>query len=149
MKIIEIRAGWEETCSLPEYCNVRPSVHYTATVEEGEDPIIYQENLLQMAKEQVRNQVDEALEMANRPPKYYQGQRAQIILSREHRTIVVLDDMAEWPAGYTQSYEFERGLRPETALKKADEKAKGLSFQLVNCLDGDFSKLPQEDEMPF
>jgi hypothetical protein len=73
MKINDIHVGYEETCSLPNYSNVRPSIRFSATVEEGEDPEQVRDQLLEKAKTAIRSEINEALKLNNCEPKYFQG----------------------------------------------------------------------------
>jgi hypothetical protein len=79
MNITTITVGWSETCSLPEYCNVKPSLTLTAQIGEDEDAQATTNALLAEVKKVVHEQVDEALETVGCAPKYYEGPRYRVV----------------------------------------------------------------------
>jgi hypothetical protein len=60
--------------------------------------------------------------------------------------VVILDDGADWPDGFTYIYDLPRGIRPETARVRASAFAERNAYQLIDCLAGE--TLPQKDEIP-
>lgn len=105
MNITTITVGWQETVSLPEYNNVRPSVSLTIipdAVEPGEAPwtadavnLYVGEELMPLVKKIVQDEVDAALEAAGRPPKYYQGTRYQAVKSWGQRRVLIIPNIIE------------------------------------------------------
>lgn len=95
MNITTVTVGWQETVSLPEYNNVRPSVSLTATVEEHENPAEVLDSLLDSAKRIVRQEVDHALEMHGQSPKYYEGTRYQAVKSWGQRRVLIIPNSIE------------------------------------------------------
>lgn len=70
MNITSVTVGWQQTQSLPEYSNIKPSVIFTAQLGEEDDLAGVVFELRTMAKEFVEAQIDDALEANERPAKY-------------------------------------------------------------------------------
>ena len=70
MRITQITASWQETVSLGNYSNVKPSISLTATLDEGDDPAAWKAALMNEARTFVQEQVDAALEANDQPAKY-------------------------------------------------------------------------------
>lgn len=96
MNITQITVGWSETCSLPEYNNVKPSVSLTADIAPGEDPQATVNILLAECKRICREQVDEALESCGRQPRHYTGPRYSLITNRPSKLLAVVPYDFDW-----------------------------------------------------
>lgn len=141
MKITQITVGYGETQSLPEYCNVKPSITLTAALEDGEDEAVARQQLMALARRAVHEEVDNALEDAGRKTKYYQGPTYQVFYSTALEIYVVAPDGARQPnTSYSEWGAF--GLRLERAITKAQQKATEKGYAFVDCSDGDLSRLP-------
>jgi len=142
MKITQITIGWAETCSLPEYSNIKPSVSMTAEIEEGDVPGLVKDSLLQIAKKVVRDEIDATLELHGRSPKYYDGPLYSVEISYERKLVII------FPAALIRTPNDFRGaggvpMRLERALQRAQDIVRERSdYTFVDCTDGDFSKLP-------
>ena len=79
MQITTVSVGWKETCSLPDYANVSPSLQLTATFEAGEDAADAESRLLNYCKTFCRNEIDAALEANGQPPKFDTGTPRYVI----------------------------------------------------------------------
>lgn len=143
MKITQVSVLFAETCSLPEYCNVKPAVGYTAVLEDGDDPEAVRRTLLDKAKSQVHDEVDAALEASNCPPKYYSGPRVQLMGSYRNKIFVLLPDSmnSNWPENITHLTEIRRGQRPETGDLIGRAMATERGWQYFDCSDGNLQPL--------
>lgn len=143
IQIKEISVGWSETVSLSGYCNVRPSVSYTAIVEEGQAPAQVRMALLEIARSTVREEIDAALERDGRAPKYYEGPRFQVLYSDRRKAVIVMsDDTNDWPDACVHRCGLPRGMRLEVAREKAVDLAATYGYDYYDCSDGDYSRLP-------
>jgi hypothetical protein len=97
MKITTITVGWSETCSLPEYNNVKPSLTLTAQIGEDEDAQAVVLLLMAEVKATVQAQVDQTLERFARSPRYYIGPQYQVLRKRNDETIFVIPIEVELP----------------------------------------------------
>lgn len=157
MKVIEINVGWSETHSLPEYCNVKPSVSYKIEIDEKELPDLIAHQYLRDAKKMVREATDLALEERNLRPFYYDGPRFQVLKSNDCKKILIMsNDNNEWPPGFRHLHNVPRGMRPLIALQKASELSDQYQYEIIDCSDGDMSKMAEFykvdidlDEAPF
>jgi hypothetical protein len=136
MKITEIHVGFEETCSLPDYSNVRPSVRYSANLEEGDDPDQVRQTLFEKARGIVRQEVDEALVRNGRPPKYYDGKKGDCLINRQMQAILVIDNIFPAPDGFYLYGERFEGLPWEMALQWGHHIAEQINYQLIEAPDG-------------
>jgi hypothetical protein len=152
VKIIEVQAGWSETVSLPGYANARPSVAFTAVVEDDEDPEEIRRQLLETAKQIVRQEVDAVLMEHDRPPKYYDGPRYDVVESVERRAVVIV------PSGEAVPRDFwikHADLPLQTARAKALERAEGKGWAILEAVSRSPNEIfeslyrRQQEESPF
>jgi len=168
VKITQITVSWGETQSLPEYCNTKPSLTLTATLDDGDDPTAAELLLWQQARDAVRAQIDAVLERNNLAAKYDPCPRYQVMRSMRPdyyrkkqvpeeewpNVVLILPDTDAHPKGYVHTlYPDSRNLRYPYALKKAQEKAQKDGATLINCADGDLTKIPpmpgSDEDNPF
>ncbi len=133
MHIESVTVGLSLTESLPDYCNVRPSLNVTARLEPGEDVAAVVAALDAQVRAYVEGQVDDALEASDRPPKYYQGQRCQLYLWQQRHALVILpanvavrDLPGKWVARSVE-------VRPATARRLAAQEATEHGYQVLDC----------------
>lgn len=165
MQITEITVSYGLTQSLPEYCNVKPMVTLKATVAEGEDVADVRAQLFEQARLYVEEEVDLALEANDRPARYSNEPRYQVIATRQSRSYgdpdwVPLENVvAIIPAGLPlpegtdwhhaqRSYSSE-GVRYKHAVRVVrHELERRTGARLISCADGDLSRLPQRPPAP-
>lgn len=139
MKITEVTVSYGETQTLSGHCNVKSSITLTATVEEGESPYEVTQALLINAKEMVHQEVDQALENDGQSPRYYTGPLYNVLISQSRQVICIAPANLNAPVDFRSAWGSGANLR----LHRAQARAQGISgFQVVDCSDGDFSKLP-------
>lgn len=139
MKITTITVGYKETCSLPEYSNVAPSVSLTAELN-GEDADTAYEALMTEARHLVQEQINNALEEHGRRPKYWGGVRYQVLRHDRYGVVLLLlDEATDIPSGCFSVPGIERGLRYEAACHYAEKEAKRRGYVVLICTDGDFA----------
>lgn len=151
MKITQITVGYGETQSLPEYCNVKPSITLTAALDDGEDETAVRQQLMALARQAVHEEVDNALENAGRKTKYYQGPTYQVLYSTELALYVVVPDEMKQPDTWRSEWGASE-LRLEQAIAKAKQKATERGYTFIDYSDGDLSRWPTEqatDEVGF
>jgi len=139
MNIIQVSAGWTETASLPNYNNIKPSVTLTATLEEDENPTGCAQVLIEQARREVRELINQADEEHNNRPRYYKGPLFILLQGRERECYAVAPKGCDYPADL-------RKIAIEGPLNfvnsRAGDYAGDYGYQVINCADGDFSKLP-------
>lgn len=171
MLITSISVGWKETCSLPEYSNISPSITLTASVEQGENIEEVRERLLMNCKQFVQGEIDLALEQNGQSPKF-DSESPRYNLYQRWRSgtagmilIVPASARGEKPDEYMRiDYLFHgdmrinsNGLRLDAIRKFA--KMTGENHPIIELLDlDDLSKLSslaeqgsvqQDSEVPF
>jgi hypothetical protein len=168
MQITQITVSYGETQSLPEYSNVKPLLSITATLDEGEDVAIVEAQLWEHAKDAVHAQIDAALEANDKAAKYSTEPRYQVMRTYQGYTahgkidqpkIVVvfptelhLDEQLDKRLG-SVSYRETKNLRYSHAMRIATEYAHDQQCVLLDCADGDISRLeallpPLPEELP-
>jgi hypothetical protein len=145
------------TQSLPDYCNVRPSITLEYVLEPGEDPDDVRAGLIGEARAQVRELVDQALEDAGRPARYSLEQRYAVVISTApnthngwgevkpappERAVCIVPDhlerlVREWGYRGTGVYPYDE-LRFSHALRLAQkyiatQTDAGVLFRLIEC----------------
>lgn len=159
------------TQSLPDYCNVRPSITLEYTLEPGDDPYSVRADLIGEARAQVRELADQALEDAGRPARFSTEPRYAVLHSitsntydargqirpvPPERVVAIVpassDDLVgSW--GYTQGGIYPSdGLRWSHAVRVAEQYIKvhadrGIKYRLIECrAPHDLSFIPRAPE---
>lgn len=150
MEILEIKVKYGMTQNLGDYTNCRPEIEVSARLTAGDDVEETVLDLVKLARDQVREIVDDELEAAGHSPKYYNGQLFKVSRSEKRNCIVVYPEHLELPreknwkeSDYWQGDGLYHGVRPETAVAAAVKLGERYpNMMLVNCARGDFSELP-------
>jgi hypothetical protein len=150
MEILEIKVRYGMTQNLGDYTNCRSEVEVSARPTAGDDVAESVLDLVNLAREQVREIVDDEMEAAGQAPKYYNGRLLKVAYSERRNCIVVYPECLElsqeknWKEGdYWNSAGIYHAMRPETAVAAAVKLGERYpNMMLVNCAGGDFSELP-------
>jgi len=172
MQITQITVSYGETQSLPEYSNVKPALTITAVLNDGEDAEAAEAELWTQAKNAVREQIDLALEANGKAAKWSGEPRYQVMQTYwnqwDHRGekeppqyVIILpnnvnpdrDSYAQRLTHASNSIGDARKLRYEHALRIAAEVVQERGYGLLDCSDGDLSRLeaalpPKPTEAP-
>jgi hypothetical protein len=167
MQITEITVSYGQTQSLPEYSNVKPMVTLKATVTPDENIEEVRRTLFIVARSMVESEIDDALERHGRPAVYDPAPRYQVQRSAPNPyddrgrkkpplppTIAIVPDGAELPHGdwYGAMYaSHSSGLRLAHAQLVAEREVKrhGDGAAIVDCSDGDLSRLPARPALAY
>lgn len=158
MKLTQITVSYGETVGLPEYSNVKPQLSLTATVVDGEDPAAIEADLWQQVRTAVQEQADRTLEQNDRPAKYDPAPRYQVMRTywdrynrpkdepEPPRIVIILPNELEIKEQFGQrlihaGYPESRKLRYAHALRVARESARELDASLIDCADGELTRL--------
>ena len=154
MNITEITVSYSITQSLPGYCNVKPGLTLTATIEEGEDALKVEAFLFDHAKRIVHEQADLALESTGEPAHFSPEPRYDLITTtRPHWgdlegwafpyecVALVPHGLREYPRGWTGTN--KNRMRYRQALAVLERKAEARDLTMIDCSDGDLSRLPE------
>lgn len=166
MKIVQVTVSYGETQSLPEYSNVKPNLTLTAALAEGDDPTEAEQALWVWARDSVHAQIDTALESCGKAAKYSLEPRFKVLTTYrggfdrrgapEPPPLVVIvpnasaldKDNRFTHAGYSET----QNLRLSHALRVASKYAADQGKRLIDCSDGDLSRLyallPAEQPTP-
>lgn len=144
MKVHQVSVTYSETCSLPNYCNVKPTISITAEIGPDDDYDTVYESLMREARDAVQYEVDKALEAADRPPKYWRGSRYYAALSYERKTVAILPTTITTPLAYRNFYDVPFGMTRAYAIERVGRLMQTMGgYTLIDCTDGDLSKLEQ------
>lgn len=171
MKLTQITVSYGLTQSLPEYCNVKPSATFTATLEEGDDAYEVESQLWDLARHAVHQQVDAALEANDMAAKYDPSSRYQVMRTAHDRyrrpddppnppklLVILPDEINPKDKRLVHAlYPESRRLRHAHAFRAAIRYLADEDMPLIDCSDGDLSKLwavlpgtaEAEQEVPF
>ena len=117
MKIKTVEVTYGETCSLPEYSNVKVAVTVSADLEEGDSLDSVQGTLMLVAKHYVRNEIDDALEDSGRSPKHDTDELFQIFRPNyTDRWRIIAPDGTKIPGHY-----YSMAMRFPAIQKKVDK----------------------------
>lgn len=154
MKLTQITVSYGETQSLPEYSNVKPNITLTAALDDGDDPAAVEAELWQQAQAAVHEQIDLALEANGRAAKHSTEPRYQVMRTAHDRwrrdddppnpppLVVILPDAMNLDKRFVHvGWPESRKLRYHHALQIAHDRAGELSAPIVDCSDGDLSRL--------
>jgi hypothetical protein len=158
VKITTVTIGYGATQSLPEYSNVKPSAILTAEVEDGEDPTIVAAQLQTTARLMVENEIDAVLERNGQPAKYSTELRYRVWAARRpgayeasnaSEQVVIIVPAKDFDRhAFRELYEVlhdysERWHRYRYALTRAMDYATEHTARLIDCSDGDLSRIPE------
>ena len=141
MNIVTITVGWSETCSLPEYNNVKPSITLSAQIGDGEDAEAATRALLAECKRVVQGQVDEALEACGKRPRHYTGLAYQVVESAARKLVLVVPNEARLLPAYrpekrwSHVWGIDRGLSRAGAELLARRHAEERHYSMITVDD--------------
>lgn len=157
MKLVQITVSYGATQSLPEYSNVKPQLTLTATVDDGDDAATVEAELWSLCKAHVHEQIDLALEANDKAAKYSTEPRYQVIRTYrnyqhpkdappEQLFVAILPneaalDTADGIRWVSPSFHDTRRLRLNHARAMAAEVVENDNAILIDCSDGDLSRL--------
>lgn len=143
MQINQITVGWSETCSLPGYDNVKPSITLTATLADDDNPTGCAQLLMEQAKREVQELINQAQENAGETPKYYTGPISIIYSSYERKCFIIVHerDRETCPDDFLPVGREGRESNINMVAKKF-AAGRGDGWLSFNCMNGDFSLLP-------
>jgi hypothetical protein len=165
IKTITVRYG--RTQSLEQYSNVRPEITIGAELDAGEDPEGVKAQLLAEARAFVEEAVDEALEVDGRGAKFSREPRYRLALTAEEiyrggwnnrnkitapdKLLVLLPQRVNPNANdfpghvwWSEPYGPSSKLRLAHAQRAAAQwLAEHQGYRLIDCSDGDLSKIPE------
>lgn len=124
MQITQVTVSYSELVSLGDYCNAKPQISMTATVEEGENPAEVRKQLNDMVKRYVHSEIDVALEANGQAPKYYSGPRYLTKESDKRRFVVVAPVGTDWPKDFSPCGYYDEGVVQRTRFEVAAENAR-------------------------
>jgi hypothetical protein len=149
-QIKEIRVSYKETCSMPNYNNVSVEVGYTLDLSDEEYAPDGEAALIEVAKKSVQKQIDDTLEENGQSPKYSTDPRFSVLFNPSLRAVAVVPAGSTIPTGdYTGTMSVPNRLRYTATLAGAQRFANQRGYTLYDCADGDFSRLPQSEDIPF
>jgi hypothetical protein len=167
MKRTTITVPYTRTQNLGDYSNVKPGIVLGAELEEGDDYEACKAQLLAEARATVEEEIDRALEASDQPAKFSAVVRYRLLYTSERwasrprgrdtrlvppEKILVLAPDAFQLAGQASErwlsdiHQPCRKLRLEHARRRAaewiDERSEREEFRLIDCADGDLSRIP-------
>lgn len=122
MQIETVTVGLTLTQSLPDYNNVKPSLSLTARLEPGESVAAVVTDLHARVTAYCHDEVDAALEAADRPPRYFTGPLFRLFLWQQRNALVILPaDVQALQAGVLPGD--WRPLSPPARLETVEQRA--------------------------
>ena len=151
MQITQITVQLSHVFSLGNYSNVKPGLSLTADLTEDDDLDAVKDELHRRAEEHVQWAIDRTLEAEDKPPHFFDGPTFDVLrFDKEHLVIVIPHNAGdslpgEWSAPIYYGMDTVcAGRRLEVAMEKAGQV--GEYRTVVDCTDGDFSRLPPLEE---
>lgn len=141
MLIERVTVTYGRTWNMGNYSNVKPEVTVTAVLQDGDDPLAVQAELQQYAQGQVEAIIDQALEQQGDAPEFFTGPRFDVILARDAKLAAVIPSGLELhlPGAWAKLPAVVSRFRHLKALEAATRYD---SYTLIDCADGDLSRLP-------
>ncbi|MBX3014837.1 MAG: hypothetical protein KF832_25175 [Caldilineaceae bacterium] len=90
MHITQITINFSETCNLGDYSNTKPSVELTAQLDVTDDVHVVLDELVTTAKGVIHEKIDNELERVGKPPKYWDGERYDVIYSYRNQFVAIV-----------------------------------------------------------
>lgn len=154
MNLTAITVSYGATQSLPEYSNVKPQITLSAELEPGEHAGDVAARLWELARAEVHEQIDRALEAGDQRAKYDPAPRYDVITPSqrafrdrswaEPEAVIVVVPTKAAVDGYVVASHYPdlSGHRLGYALAWAADRAAEKGLRLIDCSDGDLSKIP-------
>lgn len=117
MNITKVIVKYGRTFSLPGYSNIKPEFGYEAELEPGEDREAVKAELLAMAKAEVEEECDQALELGGNPAQFWQGPRFDALRVSDESFIAIVPAKMGLPEAWKKIPYSETGWRFEPLLK--------------------------------
>lgn len=141
MQIVQVSVEYSRTWNLGNYSNVKPGIVITAALADGESSAEAMDDLQRRAREHVEQVIDQALEQQGDAPEFFTGPRYDVILARDAKLVAVI------PSGLQRHMPGTWAKLPAVVSRfrhiKALEAVTGYDqCRLVDCADGDMSRLP-------
>lgn len=137
MRITTITVNLTETCNLGDHSNTKPSIELTAQLEATDYPLVVLRELIEMAKGEIRQKIDEELEKAGKSPKYYDGPLFSVYHSGRYGYILVAP--AARPHYLSYEHTIVSRVRREVALAKAQEVLVAERERLFDGISDEFT----------
>lgn len=128
MKIKSIAVEVRETVSLPGYCNSTRGVILTGEVHEGDSEEASYRFLKYTAEERVHGELDAILEAAGEPPKFFEGQRFDVLCSDRLRCVAAIPAGHDGPASW---WRIRQGFREAQAKAFAEKHAGACEYTVM------------------
>lgn len=149
-KVTEIRVEVGGTENMGDYTNVKVSFSLMAELSDGDDAAEVLADLQTKATAAYRAQVDDERELHGLTVRYYDGPLYHVRKSAVRECVVIFPDHVKLPEesnwkerdSWSMSYGSADHLRIEKARSMALQKAGSNDFLLIDCSDGDLTKLP-------
>ncbi|MGE3487932.1 MAG: hypothetical protein AB7L09_24695 [Nitrospira sp.] len=141
MRITQITLNFTETCNLGDYSNTKPSIELTALLDAGDDVQVVIDELVTRAKSVIHDKIDEELEKVDRAPKYWKGDRYDVIYSLRTNMVAIVPQasISQLDGGF---YSAADGVRYEAARGRAKGRARdNRDVRVFDCADGDLTEL--------
>ena len=144
MNIVKVSVTWGETQSLPEYCNVKPSITLEAELGKDDNPGETLALLLVKAQAIVREMVDDSLETARLPAKYSTDPRYKAFESPRRKCIVIvpqaLSVVETLEKDFTSTFAIPDNLRLEHLRRMIAHHRPNMA--VIDCSDCDLARIP-------
>lgn len=121
MHITQITLNFTETCNLGDYSNTKPAIELTASLDAGDDVHAVIDDLASTAKKVIYEKIDDELEKVGKPPKYWEGQKWDVIYSHTTQLVAIVPaaTIFQLDGGF---YHYLEGVRYPAAQKAAQIK---------------------------
>lgn len=129
MQITKVIVKYGRTFSLPGYSNVKPEFGYEADLEPDENPETVKAELLAMAKAEVEEECDRALELGGNPAQFWQGPRFDALRVSDESFIAIVPAKMELPEAWKKIPRTDTGWRFEALLKHLVREWPGYDVQ--------------------
>lgn len=156
-EVTEITVSYGITQNLGDYTNVKISVSMTATLEPVDDVETECYALLNQAKREVHEKVDDEMEVSQLTPKYHDGPLYTVHWNKARGCVVIAPAGAKMPkedtwrtSDYWRTlYDEPERMRLGRAMTAAERYADSNDLVLIDCADGDLSLIsPMPDDGP-
>lgn len=135
MRITQITVNFAETCNLGDYSSTKPSIELTALLDVSDDVHAVIDELINTAKTVLHAKIDEELELVGKSPKYWAGDRYDVIYGRTIRfaAIVPAASVTQLDGGFYSAIENVRYPAAREAARRQLSRGGDADVAFFDC----------------
>lgn len=145
MQLSQITVYYSYTFNMGDYSNIKPAVSITGYLSPDDDPGAKLAYLQAQAEAHVHGVIDAQLEAQDKPPYFFSGLRYDLLILHDDKLVIIFpSDQLGLAASRPENWS-DSCLYSNWSYESILAKARKIGLTLIDCSDGDYSRLPQRE----